>query len=455
MLDSLWRFASSVAQAAETVDQIARLERLAYHDGALGLPNRHGFERMLDQRLQEPGPRPVLVFCAVEGVAVIAATFGATAATQVLRAVAGVLQGPPIGLDRLARFADDSLVGLAGPDGLDPPVLETLQTQPVPVEGGMAPVRLRVACVDPGSEVREASTLSRHGQAALLAAEGGKGGGTIRYTRAMNDGLYRRLRLRTALRRSLERDRGIDVHLQPQVDLARGTIIGAEALCRWFLDGHVVLPEEFIPLAETGGLSRALTGAVIQRVAEIGADRRALGRPALRLSVNLSAMDLSSDDFVETLLRDIEALGLTPDLLAFEITEAQILIHPRPVLDEVAKLRRAGFEVLLDDFGTGRASLSLLERLPVTAVKIDRTFVASLTVAGASRSLVATALAMARGLGLGVVAEGVETVEQHQALAALGCEVAQGFLYGAAVPVAEFERLVGGWSLARCLATAT
>ncbi|GEO82244.1 EAL domain-containing protein [Pararhodospirillum oryzae] len=446
--DLLQVFATTLALCFNNANMIEHLDRLAYFDPVLEIPNRNAFERLLDSKMHE-GSALRVIFVSITGLTEIAGVFGEGAATHVLIRIAHALGDENLRLQGVARYSETIFVALGDPDQIDEGALQRVLARPALLDGAPAPVSVFLAVVDVTPDMVDAQTVCRHGLSALLSTEGNRTRPTqpIRYTQDMTRILHRRLALRAALRRGLERDCGLEVHLQPKIDIATGSIVGAEALCRWTLEGRPVPPSEFIPLAETGGLSRPLTRLVLNHVAAIVARRRARGLPALPIAVNLSAMDLTADDFVTGLLRDIHHLDLSPDTLSFEITESQMMTDLARSIAELESIRAAGFDIALDDFGTGYSSLGVLDRLPVTAIKIDRRFITPLTIAGARRSLAATAIAMAEGLGLGVIAEGIETVEHHHALVFLGCPHGQGFLYGHPMPAGDFETHHTTWSL--------
>lgn len=223
------------------------------------------------------------------------------------------------------------------------------------------------------------------------------------------------------------------VHYQPQVD-ALGRIIGAEALLRW-LDPERgwIPPAEFVPLLEETGLIADVGEKVIRRVAQDYACWSAAGLTVPPLSVNLSAVQIQHPQFVE---RALAAVGDSE--IHFELTEAVFLSHSHQAISVLNQLRARGHRISLDDFGTGYSSLQYLADLPIDALKIDRSFVTAMTETSAGLAMVSTIIALARGLHMDVVAEGVERADQQKLLKLLGCGGMQGWLFAKAMPAREF-----------------
>ena len=228
----------------------------------------------------------------------------------------------------------------------------------------------------------------------------------------------------------------IAVHFQPQFELASGRMVGVEALLRW--DG-VQSATDLFERAARGGLRERLSRFAQRKALRLaGAWPEALA--GLRLSLNLLAEDLAREGYGEWLLREIAAAGLTPDRVTLEITEDALLIDQEVAAARLGRLRSAGIEVAVDDFGTGYASLAYLTSLPLDALKIDRGLVADLVEGERDRIVVRAMIALARELGLKVVVEGVETAGQLALIAEWGCDLYQGFLGSAALDGRGLER---------------
>mgnify|MGYP001547682023 CR=1 FL=1 len=232
---------------------------------------------------------------------------------------------------------------------------------------------------------------------------------------------------------------------QPQVEFGNGKAIGIEALARWRrADGRMVLPRHFIPVIEREGLAEALTETMLVQSCRWKRRWDEAGM-RLRLSVNVSAATLHDPAAADHYQRLVRELGVDPAEVVLEITESMVMADAARGLGVLARLRLKGFVLSIDDFGTGYSSLAQLSQVPFTELKIDQGFVFGAHAEPRKRAVVEASLDLARKLGLETVAEGVETVEDWQMLAALGCDAAQGYLIGAAVPGEELMAAIGRW----------
>jgi predicted signal transduction protein with EAL and GGDEF domain len=235
------------------------------------------------------------------------------------------------------------------------------------------------------------------------------------------------LSLENALRRALKRDEFV-LHYQPRVEIATRRVLGVEALLRWRTEGELVPPGEFIPLLEETGLILEV-GAWVIRTAVL--EHRAWverGLRAPRIAVNVSALQLRQKDFVLRVKRALER-GAAPPGIDLEITESLVMHDVKANIEKLHALRELGLGLAIDDFGTGYSSLAYLTKLPATSLKIDRSFIQSMLSDANVMLLVSTIVSLGRSLNLKVVAEGVETEEQADALRELACEEMQGYLY--------------------------
>lgn len=245
-------------------------------------------------------------------------------------------------------------------------------------------------------------------------------------------------------RRALESG-AIEPWFQLQVELANGRAVGVEALARWRRDdGRVILPQQFVPLLDAQDLLDELTQRMLAQACrhKRGWDREGL---RLKLSVNVSACALDDAGAADRYQRIVREAGVAPGEIVLELTESSLMADAARGLGVLARLRLKGFGLSIDDFGTGWSSLSQLSQVPFTELKIDQEFVAGASHQPRKRAVVEASLDLARKLGLDAVAEGVETVEDWQMLAELGCAVAQGRLIGEAVPGAELRAALGRW----------
>ena len=237
---------------------------------------------------------------------------------------------------------------------------------------------------------------------------------------------------------------------QLQVEIPNGQAVGVEALARWQrADGTVVLPAQFLKLVEREGLSAELTDTMLDQGCRALARWARAGRK-LRLSVNVSPDTLADTGSADRVHRVVVGHGVDPRAVTFEVTERSMMGDAAGSLGVLARLRLKGFGLSIDDFGTGYSSLLQLSQIPFTELKIDQAFVSGAENLPRKRAMIEASIDLARKLGLDVVAEGVETVEEWRMLSDLGCGVAQGFLVAAPVPADELEDALGHWRRPEC-----
>ncbi|MCB9761514.1 MAG: EAL domain-containing protein [Alphaproteobacteria bacterium] len=319
-----------------------------------------------------------------------------------------------------------------------------------------APVELAGTEVTPSASVgvafarghhEQVSDLLQAAQTALSRARSRGGGRYEVYDPAMFRASLARLRKESALRAALSRG-DFPVFYQPIVSLSDGALSGFEALVRWRdPERGLVGPQQFVPLAERTGLIVDIGGAVLlaacQQLAAWSAEVPAAR--SLAVSVNVSPQQLHEDSLIEHIDAALAASGVAPERLQLEITETALVEGPEANVDRVARLKERGVRVGLDDFGTGYSSLSWLQVFPVDTLKVDRSFIRELDGPSGDAGIVGTIVALARHLGLVVVAEGIETADQRRVVEALGCEFAQGFLFARPLPAEAATALVRRW----------
>ncbi|MEL0169862.1 MAG: EAL domain-containing protein [Pseudomonadaceae bacterium] len=261
------------------------------------------------------------------------------------------------------------------------------------------------------------------------------------YSPSLGAAASERLDLERDLRAALSADQ-FELHYQPTIRALDGTVIGVEALLRWNRTGHgLVPPDRFIPLAEQLGLIVQIGDWVIQQACQQMAYWRDQGL-AIPIAVNLSPAQLSHPSLIEHVARFTQQFGIQPGMLHMEVTESMMLSDPEEAIRHLQDLRDLGVDLSIDDFGTGYSSMAYLKRLPVNKIKLDRSFIQQIASDSREADLCAGIIALAHKLGLAVVAEGVETREQQDILAAMECDIFQGYLFSKPLPSDEATRFL-------------
>ncbi|MDP3032654.1 MAG: GGDEF domain-containing phosphodiesterase [Rhodocyclaceae bacterium] len=298
---------------------------------------------------------------------------------------------------------------------------------------------LRVVCggallPDDGEDPRHLIQSSRI--ACLSAKRAGSGHAT--FDPAMEHIDKAQQQLLVELPRALTGAPGLALYLQPQIDLSDGSCIGCEVLLRWqSQSGEQIPPDRTLAAVEHLGLRSTFNRWMLQQAIQ-SQHRLQAENIAVILSINLSANDLLDPELLDLIKQTLATWDVSPESLLFELTETQMIEDTEQVIDVLRSMRNLGFQLSVDDFGTGYASMSYLQRLPVQEVKIDQSFVRHAEASARDREIIASIVQLAHRLGMLVVAEGVETVETARIVAQLGCDRAQGHLYAPAMPLAEF-----------------
>jgi diguanylate cyclase (GGDEF)-like protein/PAS domain S-box-containing protein len=447
-LELLAALALDIGIAADHIEKAARLRFLAHYDELTGLANRTLFLDRTAHFVREAAQRNEtlpLVLIDIERFKYINDSLGRRVGDDLLRQMADWLLRECEGAGRLARVDADRfalvLPGVARDGEVLPSlerIIEDLLAHKFELNGSEIRISAKfgIACFpDDGTE---AETLFKHAEAALKKAKAG-GDRYLFYTQQMTQAVARKLTLETQLKQAIDNDEYV-LHYQPKVSLQTGLLTGCEALIRWNDPRTgLVPPGVFIPvLEETGLIYEVGKWALGQALADYLRWRDA-GLAPVRIAVNVSPLQLRHPGFVAEIRR---IAGLDVDAasgLELEITESMIMSDVKQGTASLQAIRELGLTIAIDDFGTGYSSLGYLSKLPVTTLKIDRTFVVDMTESPEGLSLVSTMIHLAHSLRLKVVAEGVETEAQSNLLRLLKCEEMQGFLFSRPVPGADFE----------------
>ena len=428
------------------------LERLALYDPLTGLPNRALFGDRLRHVLARRGRQATtaVYFLDVDRFKRINDSLGHAAGDEVLCEVAERLRSVVRPEDTVARFGGDEFTILCESVGgvLEAVAIADRLQRPLrnPLRAGGAELRLSasigIALAD-GNDNGDGQHLIEDADAAMYRAKERGGGRTELFDTAMREGAVQAMRVEQELQRALERGE-LRLYYQPGVDLASGQLVGAEALVRWEHPQHGLLaPDRFLEVAEETGLIVPLGAWVVKEACNKLAEWQSHPETAdLHLSVNLSARELTHPDVVSTVLGCVRTSQINPRRLTIEVTESTAMADGDTGFRALRDLSEAGLRVAIDDFGTGYSSLEQLRRMPVDIVKVDRSFVAGMSADSIDRELVAAVVGMGRALKLWVVAEGIETADQAEALRELGCQVGQGYLFARPLPAAEIDALL-------------
>jgi diguanylate cyclase (GGDEF)-like protein/excisionase family DNA binding protein len=420
----------------------------ALHDPLTGLPNRTLLARRLDEALGDHAGVAVL-FLDVDRFKDINDTFGHQAGDELLRRVAERLRAATDAHDTLARFGGDEFVLVCRDVGGERGAMAVAQrllaalAAPISHRDRDLFVTASIGVVVPDGPRQSPEELLRDADVAMYRAKDAGGGRYALFDRAMRDRLLQRVELEHDLRQALDRDEFV-LEFQPLVDLAAPTIVGAEALVRW---EHprlgLMAPGAFVGVAEETGLiielGRWVLTEACRRLAH-WASETAIDLPYV--SVNVSGRQLAEPDLPEVVAEALRRTGAPADRLVLEVTESVLIGESASPTAVLQRLKALGIRLVLDDFGTGYSSLNYLKRFPIDGLKVDRSFVAGIAEGPEDRHILAAIVQMARGLGLQVVAEGVETIEQAQWVRHLGCDVAQGYLFAAPTSPAALEPLL-------------
>jgi diguanylate cyclase (GGDEF)-like protein len=429
-----------------------RIRRLAHYDDLTGLANRTLFTHHLTHalaRAERYSKHLAVLFIDLDRFKIINDTLGHDTGDIVLKAIARRLSESMRAADLVARLGGDEFVVVA--EELDNPEavaevaakLLAVIDQPVMYQGQELALTASIGIAVSPEDGRDLQTLLKHADIAMYRAkEQGKNRHAF-YSSCINTSNVDRLSLESRLKKAVLEQNQFVLHYQPKVSIQDGRITGAEALVRWMSpDRGLVPPNEFIPLAEETGLISAIGDWVFETACHQAAAWARKGLPPIRIAVNLSARQFYGQGFVDGVRQVLESSGVRPGAIELELTESVMMQNVQYVADLLMELKLLGLHIAVDDFGTGYSSLSYLKRLPLDALKVDRSFVRDVPRDPDDVAITTAVIALAHSLRLKVVAEGVETEAQLGFLRELQCDEIQGFLFSKPVPAAEFEDLL-------------
>ena len=467
--DGTWRFVESVTNnllddpsvrglvftvrdVTESRALADQLRHQAFHDPLTGLANRALFadrvSRVLARR-HRPPERAAVLFFDLDDFKTINDSLGHAAGDELLREVARRLEASLRTSDTAARLGGDEFAVLLedvdGPAGVGIAAQHILDELCVPVvlEGRQVRISTSIGIALETAAREPVEVLLRNADAAMYAAKT-QGGASYRlFEPSMHSKVVARLELGARLEDAVAEGQ-LSLRYQPIVDLKTGRVVKCEALLRWqHPERGLVSPLEFIPLAEETGSIVKIGTWLLRDACSRGREWRDLYPSAdLGIGVNVSGRQLEDPTFVAAVMAVLDESGLDPSALTLEITESILMKDAEAAISRLHQLKRLGVQLAIDDFGTGYSSLGYLRQFPIDIIKIDKSFVSPLDGQERESQLVRTIVDLARGLGTKTVAEGIETVEQAEELARLGCHYGQGFHYSHPLEVEAFSNML-------------
>jgi len=448
-LEDLERVIAARTQGLEAAN--SQLRHLATHDTLTGLPNRALLRDRLEQAMafavRDQVEFPVLLLD-LDRFKVINDSLGHGAGDELLKEVTQRLKSAIRATDTLARLGGDEFVIVMSPPSSREQACELAKraidavTPPIQLQGVDVRTSPSIGIAFYPSDGGSVDALLAHADAAMYAAKQSARGTFQCFTADLDLAAHERVRLESELHSALSENR-FELHYQPKVNTASGRIHSAEALLRWRHPRRgVLLPADFIAVAEECGLLDSIGEWVLNEACRQAKAWQLKGYPALRVAVNLSPSQFRLGTLLEMVQRALRAAELEPRLLEIELTEAAVMSNAEESVYILESLSRLGVVVSVDDFGTGYSSMSYLRRFPIDKLKIDQSFVKEMTTRPAAASIVRAMVSLAHSLDLKVVAEGVETPEQLELLRQLSCDQYQGYLFSAALPAEGFTALL-------------
>lgn len=450
--DTYYRMVGSQTDITDRKQAELSLQRAAYRDPLTGLDNRTQMTLGLEQALAASARRTTgigVLFLDLDNFKTINDTLGHSAGDHALCVIARRLTVELREYDRIARFGGDEFMILI--DDLEDESQAVRIARRV-LDAVQKPIRLHEREAKLGASIGITTCMNGDSDPEYLlqsadvamyqAKENGKGGIAV-FEPSMMSNLVERMELEHLLRQALDEKR-IVLHYQPIIDLESSHIVGVEALARLQdEDARWVPPSTFVPLAESAGLMLALGEAVAEQALQDAVRLQEI-QPGMNLNINVSAIQIQHDDFVENLFRILDRTGFEPGRLTLEITETSIMTDTLTVIERLREIKRRGIAIAIDDFGTGHSSLSVLRELPIDILKIDRTFTSRMDTDNDSLEIVRLIAVMAQALRLTVIAEGIETDAQLQSMLNLNCRLGQGYLISHPVTFDAVEELIAG-----------
>ncbi len=453
--DQLRKLADHVAVALSNANWEEQLYHQAHYDALTNLPNRALLKDRLEQaiaRSQRNQSYVGVMFLDLDRFKLVNDSLGHVVGDQLLNSTAQLLVNTVRSVDTVVRFGGDEFVIIIPDIERQDDVVSELgriadkiissATGEFTMESHTVHSEMSIGIALYPKDGKAVDELVKNADAAMYHA---KEQGRNRYeffAPELNEAALHRLNLERELRQALENNEFV-VHYQSQVDCLSGRLVGVEALIRWqHPEKGTVPPLEFIPVAEETGLIQPIGDWVLGAACLQVKAWRDAGLPAIRVAVNVSPRQFRKNDFPARVAEILKSSQLDPGMLELEVTEGTLMEDVDDTIEKLDTLNTMGVHLSVDDFGTGYSSLSYLRKLPIHSLKIDRTFILNMTEDQSTQAIVASTIYLAHRLGLGVVAEGVETDEQRKLLQNWQCDVLQGYLISKPVPCDQFKQLL-------------
>ena len=428
-----------------------KIEHMAYHDQLTGLPNRGLLIDRINQVLDRGGRQSklaVILFLDLDRFKYVNDSLGHAAGDALLKAVAERLKKSTRKADTVARHGGDEFTILIQDLSKVEYITNVIEKifaafeAPFNLKGQKFFITISMGVSIYPNDGENAEVLLKNADIAMYRAKE-EGRNTYQFfTNSMQESATARLNLEYKLRKAIEKEEFV-LHYQPQVDTTTGDVIGMEALLRWQdPEKGLIPPGEFIPLAEDTGLIVPIGDWVLHTACTQNKMWQERGLKPVTMSVNVSMRQFKQKDFVSIVRRTLKETNLNPRYLELELTESLLMDDIESVIKKLHELKALGIRLSIDDFGTGYSSLEYLKQMPVDMLKIAQEFVKDINVDHNDVAIAKATIQMAQSMGLEVIAEGVETIENQRVLSDLHCNKTQGYLFSKPVPPEEFERLL-------------
>jgi diguanylate cyclase (GGDEF)-like protein len=443
-------FCSNVAVGIDNVELVSHLHNAAFYDQLSKLPNRTRLIEIVDATLAGPAREDAtLALVDLDHFAETNDALGHQFGDLLLVAVAARLQSNLGKQLTVARIGGDIFSVLGHTDSVNPEVILPLFQSPFSIDGQDVQLSATLGLVRLAEHDGCGADALKDADIALKRAKSQQRAGHFYFSRSMGVEIRERVRMMHALRTGFATGELFVVY-QPQIDLVTRRPVGAEVLLRWqSADGKFISPDRFIPIAEYSGLIIDIGEWVLRSACAELVRLRAAGHRDFTMSINVSQVQFRHPYFLDMLQAALSATQAPPEFIELEITESMAMEEPDLLIKMLAQIKHTGVSIAIDDFGTGFSSLSYLQRLKVDRLKIDRAFVTEITSSARGSSIAEMVIQLGRNLGLSIIAEGVEDERQAQVLQALGCPLAQGFLFARPMAVGALYEWLENDALAR------